>query len=215
VALGEPAEARAVLAGLSPDVRDRTELRVAEAAIELADGRPAAAVEVLGPALDRSEEPIRLPWQQIQALIHDAAAREELGDACTAHVSFERALSLAAPERIVLPFTLPVARDLLKREAANRTAHPGFVATIRDVLAGCGSSAPDRAARPPEELSEAELRVLSYLPSRLTCGEIADELYISVNTVRTHVRHVYAKLGTHTRTQAVLRARELGLLVSR
>jgi LuxR family transcriptional regulator, maltose regulon positive regulatory protein len=83
------------------------------------------------------------------------------------------------------------------------------------VLARLGPSAGDGVARLVEELSEAELRVLSYLPSKLTCVEIAAELYISVNTVRTHVRHIYAKLDAHTRTDAVLRAREFGLLVPR
>jgi LuxR family maltose regulon positive regulatory protein len=63
-----------------------------------------------------------------------------------------------------------------------------------------------------EPLSEAELRVLRYLPTNLRAPEIAGELFVSVNTVRTHMRHIYAKLGVHQRAEAVERARELGLL---
>jgi LuxR family maltose regulon positive regulatory protein len=64
----------------------------------------------------------------------------------------------------------------------------------------------------PEELSDAELRVLGYLPSNLTAAEIASELVVSTNTVRTHMRHIYAKLDAHSRSEAVTRARELGLV---
>ena len=58
----------------------------------------------------------------------------------------------------------------------------------------------------------AEARVLRYLPTNLTAPEIAEQLYLSVNTVRTHMRHVYDKLGAHRRHEVVDRARALGLL---
>jgi LuxR family maltose regulon positive regulatory protein len=54
--------------------------------------------------------------------------------------------------------------------------------------------------------------VLRYMPTNLTAPEIARELYISPNTVRTHIKNLYAKLGTHHRAEAVERARTLGLL---
>jgi LuxR family transcriptional regulator, maltose regulon positive regulatory protein len=54
--------------------------------------------------------------------------------------------------------------------------------------------------------------VLRYLPTNLPAPEIASELVVSVNTIRTHTRHLYNKLGVHTRTEAVQRARELSLL---
>jgi DNA-binding CsgD family transcriptional regulator len=65
------------------------------------------------------------------------------------------------------------------------------------------------------ELSGAERRVLRYLPTNLTGREIADELFVSVNTVKTHMRHIYAKFDAHTRREAVDRARVLGLLATR
>ncbi|MGH3175311.1 MAG: response regulator transcription factor, partial [Streptosporangiaceae bacterium] len=61
-------------------------------------------------------------------------------------------------------------------------------------------------------LSSSEIRVLRYLPTNLTAPEIAGELSVSRNTVKTHMRNLYAKLGTHRRAEAVTRARDLGLL---
>jgi LuxR family transcriptional regulator, maltose regulon positive regulatory protein len=64
----------------------------------------------------------------------------------------------------------------------------------------------------PEPLSQAEARVLRFLQTSLSAPEIARELYVSVNTVRTHMRHLYDKLGAHRRLEALDRARALGLL---
>ena len=75
-----------------------------------------------------------------------------------------------------------------------------------------------RLARPPkaaplaEPLTDAELRVLRYLPTHLQTPDIAAELVVSVTTIRTHIRHVYTKLGAHDRGEAVQRAGALGLL---
>jgi LuxR family maltose regulon positive regulatory protein len=65
---------------------------------------------------------------------------------------------------------------------------------------------------PVEELSRSELRVLRHLPTNLTRREIAGELSVSLNTVDTHIRRIYAKLGVADRTAAVERGRELRLL---
>jgi LuxR family maltose regulon positive regulatory protein len=83
---------------------------------------------------------------------------------------------------------------------------------ILELLAG---SSPRLRSEPPElseELSDAELRVVRFLPSNLNAPEIASELFVSANTVRTHLRHIYAKLGVHNRSEAVARARELQLV---
>jgi LuxR family transcriptional regulator, maltose regulon positive regulatory protein len=61
-------------------------------------------------------------------------------------------------------------------------------------------------------LTPLEIRVLRYMPTNLSTPEIARELSLSVHTVRTHVRHLFAKLGAHGRAEAVARARALGLL---
>jgi len=102
---------------------------------------------------------------------------------------------------------------LLERHAPHRTAHASLIAEIRGLYAGAR-----RVPRPPvpgplaEPLSGSEIRVLRYLPTNLTAPEIARELSVSPNTVRTHIKSLYAKLGTHRRAAAVERARALGLL---
>jgi LuxR family maltose regulon positive regulatory protein len=75
-----------------------------------------------------------------------------------------------------------------------------------------GASPPAEIGPLREPLSDAELRVLRYLPSNLKATEIAAELCVSSNTVRTHLRHLYAKLDAHSRSEAVGRARQLALL---
>ena len=126
--------------------------------------------------------------------------------------SLEAALELAEPEGLILPFMLWPTRELLERHPKHRTAHATLISTILDTLAG--RAAPRRGAAAPlrDQLSDAELRVVRYLPSNLTAAEIASELIVSTNTVRTHMRHIYAKLDAHTRSEAVARARELGLV---
>ena len=79
------------------------------------------------------------------------------------------------------------------------------------LLAGRTPAPPTVAAQPPlEPLSDSEIRVLRYLPANLSAREIANELYVSTNTVKTHMHHLYAKHGTHRRGEAVERARALG-----
>jgi LuxR family transcriptional regulator, maltose regulon positive regulatory protein len=78
---------------------------------------------------------------------------------------------------------------------------------------GMGGIVPPRLAEPLlEPLSGSEARVLRYLPTNLSAPEIARELSVSPNTVKTHIRHLYAKFGTHHRAEAVDLARSLGLL---
>ena len=68
------------------------------------------------------------------------------------------------------------------------------------------------SARLVEQLTDSEARILRYLPTNLSAPEMAYQLCVSVHTVRTHMRHVYEKLGAHRRADAVDRARGLGLL---
>ena len=67
---------------------------------------------------------------------------------------------------------------------------------------------------PAEPLTVSETRVLRYLPTHLGAPEIAAELFLSANTVKTHLRHLYRKLGAHSRREAVQRARAIGLLTA-
>jgi LuxR family transcriptional regulator, maltose regulon positive regulatory protein len=212
VRLGETERAEQALADFSDQDREDGELRIATAALRLARDEPDAASAVLGPVLDGSAPPIRRTWL-IQAFVLEAIARDTLGDQAAAGRALERALDLAEPDGALLPFLLHQAPDLLERQARQRTAHAALLAEILDLLAGKTPALPFAGPRPPREpLSKSEIRVLRYLPTHLSAAEIATELSVSANTVRTHLRNLYAKLGVHSRAEAVESARNLGLL---
>jgi LuxR family transcriptional regulator, maltose regulon positive regulatory protein len=210
--MGELASARGALAETSEEARDTAEIREAAAVIHLAEGEPELAVDVLAPVIEGGTPMIHRPSAITEALALNAAACEQLGDRRAAEALLERALELAEPEKIVLPFILAPVHELLDRLPRHRTAHATLLRTVLDVLAGASPRAPVGGVALLEELSEAELRVLRYLPSGLKAPEIAAELGVSANTVRTHIRHIYAKLDAHDRNEAVARARELGLI---
>ena len=103
---------------------------------------------------------------------------------------------------------------LLEAIADDAPDDPALVSEIAGLLADVKRSAPP-AAEPPwpdEPLTESETRVLRYLPTYMGAPEIAAELCLSPNTVKTHQRHLYRKLGAHSRQEAVQRARAIGLL---
>ena len=189
--------------------RDSADMRIAAAAIALAEGQGQRALELLGPVLDGSSPAVHRTPAAVEAQVLDAAAREQLGDAQGADASLERALDAAEPEGILLPFVMHPLPAVLERHRRHHTAHATLRQTILDLLAG-RRGGPPAALR--EELSEAELRVVRYLPTNLKASEIAAELTVSTNTIRTHLRHIYTKLDAHGRAEAVDRARELGLL---
>jgi LuxR family maltose regulon positive regulatory protein len=143
----------------------------------------------------------------------EAIARDALGDHDAAGRALERALDCAEPEGALWWFLLHPVPGLLERHARHRTSHAALTAQILSLPAGRTPAPPRAGPRPPlEPLSKSELRVLRYLPTNLSAPEIAGELYVSLNTVRTHMRHLYAKLHTHRRSETVARARSLGLL---
>jgi LuxR family maltose regulon positive regulatory protein len=126
----------------------------------------------------------------------------------------ESALSLAEPDGVVLPFAITGARQLLEDLPRHETAHTALLGDILDVLRGSSLPARDDTLLAAEELSPTELRVLRYLPTNLSRPEIAGELSVSVNTVNTHIRNIYAKLQAPNRSAAVERARRLRLLAA-
>ena len=158
--------------------------------------------------------PPLIPWIWLaHAFLLEASARDALGDQDAAGRAVERALDLAEPDGALLWFLLHPVPGLLERQARHGTAHAALIAEILGLLAGNKPAPPPAGPQLPiEPLSDSEMRVLRYLPTNLSMPQIASELYVSHNTVKTHISHLYAKLGTHTRAEAVARARALGLL---
>jgi LuxR family transcriptional regulator, maltose regulon positive regulatory protein len=211
--LGDLEGARAALATGPREESEYAETRVATAAIHLAEQNATAATAALGPVLADSSPAIIHDFALIQARLLDALARDALGDARAAEDDLERALDLAEREGLIVLFLITPVRDLLERHPRHRTAHAALLDAILDVQAGAAPQPRDRDdAGPIEELTESEIRVLRYLPSNLSAPEIASEVFLSTSTVKTHMRHIYEKLGVHKRTEAVERARDLGLL---
>jgi LuxR family maltose regulon positive regulatory protein len=172
------------------------------ARLHLHDGEPAAAADAVAPVLS-GEAFVYHPAFEIEALMLDAVARHRLGE--PSEESIERALAIAGPEgRAYMFLTIPGARDALADHPPHRTAHPEHLKRL------VGGTAPPQ--EPAEPLSERELAVLRFLPTNLSAAEIGSELFVSVHTVKTHMRKLYAKLDVHTRAEAVQKGRELGLL---
>jgi LuxR family maltose regulon positive regulatory protein len=209
--LGQKDAAAAALAELSAEERNRAEMRLAAAAVHLGEGDPEQALAVLRPTIERSAPTIHPRTPSMDALLWAAAAHDALGDIRAVEESVERALDVAEADGMLLPFAMAPVRPLLERYPRHKTAHSTLLSEILDLIAGSGRRRGEPAPL-QDELSEAELRVVRYLPSNLRAPEIAAELFVSPNTVRTHLRHIYAKLDAHSRKEAVDRARGLGLI---
>jgi LuxR family maltose regulon positive regulatory protein len=184
-------------------------MAIVAAALALARDDADAALEALaGVDPSRTDAPM-------QTLLLTAMAEDARGDAGAASRALEQALDLAERNGLLLPFLLFPAPGLLERHARARTAHAALVADLLDLLAGeTPAGHPDDVEPLRDPLSESELRVLRYLPTNMHATEIASELFVSENTIRTHMRHLYAKLGVHRRADAVQRGRDLGLLAT-
>jgi LuxR family transcriptional regulator, maltose regulon positive regulatory protein len=239
---GDMRRAEQAFADLDADERETAQVRTVLAALRLAQDDPQAATAALGPVVGGAAPAVSLrPWV-MQAFLLEATARDRLGDRPVAESATERALALAQPDGMLLPFLLHSAPELLQRHARHSKSHAGLISQVLNLLAGQepaspvggvggwvrgvrgGGAPPVEAAEPEipghgsggrgllEPLSASEIRVLRYLPTNLTAHEIAGQLYLSVHTVKTHIRHVYSKLGAHGRREAVERARHHGLL---
>lgn len=213
--LGRTDEARAILSGFSAEPARMGDIYNARAAISMADGDPAAALDVLRNVLDVA--PAGAPaFTLVEAHLLAGTAHLCLGDRKAAAAAAEAALAAAEPDQLILPFAMTEATDvLLDALPRHETAHGGLLVDVLDLLRGSVPASTGRERPlPVEDLSPRELRVLRYLPTNLTRPEIAQELYVSVNTVNTHIRNIYSKLGARDRSSAVQQARELRLLSS-
>jgi LuxR family maltose regulon positive regulatory protein len=229
VRLGQAEWVEQAIAQLDEDERETGQMRIVLAALRLSQGDPQAATAALAPALQDIGSAKNLRTWLVEGFMLEAIARNELGDAGAVRRALESALDLAEPDGLVLPFLLHPAAELLKYHSRHGTPHVWLISQILDLLVQGGSGGiglpgqdrnssgnPGRIAPPEatlhEPLSQSEIRVLRYLPTNLTVPEMAAELHLSVNTVRTHMSHLYTKLSVHRRREAVEQARALGLL---
>jgi LuxR family transcriptional regulator, maltose regulon positive regulatory protein len=212
--LGMTGEARALLAALDDERASSGEIRNALAVICLAEGDPAAALAAVADVLDGTAPALGYATV-VEAYLLAGLAHRELGDQRAANQAAERALALAESDRLVLPFAMTGSAGLLEALPRHQTAHGALLAEILDVLHESSPAAKEQSPLlPAEELSPGELRVRRYLPTNLSRPEIAGELSVSLNTVGTHLRSIYAKLQVSDRSSAVRRARELRLLAA-
>ncbi|MCB0012079.1 MAG: NACHT domain-containing protein [Anaerolineales bacterium] len=153
---------------------------------------------------------------QLQILILQALAQQERGEMAKALALIQQALRLAEPEgymRVFIEEGQPM-RELLAA-CLTQGAAPAYVTRLMQAI----DPAPNEAAAPPdpnqlliEPLSDRELEVLALIGNGLTNQAIADELVIALSTVKKHVNNIFGKLNVSSRTQAVSRAQELGIL---
>jgi len=179
----------------------------------LAQDQPAEAQALLD-SLEQFAQARGLNRSLLTVHILRAQAERALGREAEALACLEKALHLAAPAGYLRAFLDdgPAVRDLLPRV---RHAAPAFVDGVLDAFSDAQRTPPP-AVPPPsalvEPLSERELEVLGLVAQGPSNREIAERLFITVGTVKTHVHNIYGKLGVRGRTQAAARAHELGLL---
>ena len=170
------------------------------------------AMAALAPVRDASVRRAYLLWAAAALLLEVIAHGP--GDPDAAVLAVERDLGLAGPDRAPSGVLIRVALGLFERRAGHGAAEGALVSEIAGLLGEVKRSARPYAEPPwpGEPLTKSETRVLHYLPTHLGAPEIAAELYLSANTVKTHLRHLYQKLGAHSRQEAVQRAHATGLL---
>jgi LuxR family maltose regulon positive regulatory protein len=225
-------------------------LRVEEAELNVANGRPELAVQmveglsepdspegvlVLARARMATGATFESPVSTLRSVaaslptrvggwLFEATCHLDDGDELRAGQALERSLRLAAPERLRRPFreaSLQVRR-LLRADPLLATEHGWLgAATLEDAhspsqprrdMESDPGTAKLASSALLEPLTEKEREVLGHLAALLTTDEIAGAMFVSVNTVRTHVRNILRKLGASRRNEAVRRARELGII---
>jgi LuxR family maltose regulon positive regulatory protein len=190
---------------------------MAYAEVCIAQDRPAEALAILSPLLQVTEAG---GWTMftIETLALESLAFQALGDADQALCCLECALSLAEPEGFVRVFVdkgQPMARLLY--QAAERGIAPEYAGRLLTAFPTVElvSMAPSRpSSEMIEPLSERQHEVLLLIAEGLSNREIAQRLFLSLSTVKVHTYNLYGKLGVHSRTQAVAKAKALGILSS-
>ncbi len=217
-AAGERERARATLAdvagnaAVAPATPVQAQIAVGQARMLIADEDDKTALKVVEPVLTEPAGSCSTA-DRITALLTAVVAHRRVGQAGEAAELLSQALALAEPEGACGPFLLagPAIRSALTVliSPANRCA--GFATRILDRFDGRMSRS--AAGQPAALLTDSELAVLRFLPSHMTNQEIAESLFLSINTIKTHLSSVYRKLGVANRRQAIAQGRRLELLL--
>jgi LuxR family maltose regulon positive regulatory protein len=193
------------------------------ARLRLAQGEWAESVEILEPFHQAAIE-LKRTGKVIEILMLKAIASLKMRENDSAIELLGEALGIAETQgymRIFIDEGEPMRElltllfeDVRKREtSSSASVSPKY---LNQLLASLTAESTAVKTREPAgitaPLSDRELEILRFLPTSLTSTEIAQELYISPNTVRFHIKNIYSKLGVHQRTEAVERARDLGLI---
>jgi len=186
----------------------------AQARLLLAGGDPAAALEKARACLRADDATLR---DRITALLVAALASRRLGDSAEATALLEDALVTAEPHDAFRPFLDAggAAHSAIAILIPPASPAASFAARVRERFARrlpAGGPDSEQAGHADQSLTQSEIAVLRLLGSHLTNQEIAATLFISVNTVKTHLRSAYRKLGVTSRRQAVERGRQRGIL---
>jgi LuxR family maltose regulon positive regulatory protein len=208
--LGERDRALGLVGGDQPDGPPNLRAAVVLAQLQLAGGDGELARTTLADWADDLDSEAS-PYA-VQGWVVDALARETAADRAGADASLERALELAEPNGLrtsMLGFGRSL-QPLLARQLRHGTSHRALVGDLIAALDGHGER--PHATLLVEPLSPRERAVLRYLPTMMSNQEIAAELFVSVNTVKTHLKAIYRKLDVADRREAVRRARQLELL---
>jgi LuxR family maltose regulon positive regulatory protein len=187
------------------------ELPISQAQVHLAQGDAPAALAVLAP-LRQQVEAKGCTDEQLKVMVLQAVAHHAHGEKDKAVRLLGEALALAEPGGFIRLFVdegLPMAA--LLQEAAKHGTAPNYVSQLQAALREAEDRTPV-TQRLIEPLSERELEVLRLLGTELGGPEIARELRVSLNTLRTHTKNIYTKLWVNNRRAAVRRADELNLL---
>jgi LuxR family maltose regulon positive regulatory protein len=148
-------------------------------------------------------------------LLTAVVAHRRLSQSGEAAELLSLALALAEPEEACGPFVAagPPVRSALTVLVSPSSRSAGFASRILDRFDG---RLPRPAgSHPAALLTDSELAVLRFLPSHMTNQEIAEALFLSINTIKTHLSSVYRKLGVANRRQAIAQGRRLDLLLRR
>ena len=202
---GNGGAATEVMGWLGPRANGTGETLLLKAWAEAAAGRHEAA-RIIAARVHEADMPILLPYTVVEAHLVEAEAALQADDPESGRAALEAAWERAEAIGVARPFALagPCTQELL----TSRLRRDGQGTFAAQVAAARAAVASDVAV----PLSEREMAVLALLPSLLSAREIAKEFTVSVNTVKSHIRSIYAKLGVSTRREAVLHAQDRGLV---